>query len=84
MDNSTAVKPTSADVDQTGLEDLWVIDDVCHYLKVKSSTIRYWCHVNAISHHKVGSLVRFRKSEIVADFELGRLGKIGMCKRTSK
>jgi len=62
------------------IEPLWNNQDVSEFFKVSPGTVRYWCHVKAISYHKIGGLVRFRPKEVINDFECGRLGKIGKCR----
>jgi excisionase family DNA binding protein len=62
-------------------EPMWTVSDVCKMFNLKPGTVRYWCHVHAITFHKLGALVRFRPSEVKMDFENGRLGRIGSCKK---
>ena len=61
------------------IEPMWDVSDVSRTFNVRPGTIRYWCHVHAVTFHKIGSLVRFKPSELLADFENGRLGKAGSC-----
>ena len=67
-------------VEKPAWEPLWTVNDVCKMYNLKSGTVRYWCHVHAITFHKLGALVRFRPHEVRGDFESGRLGRAGSCK----
>jgi excisionase family DNA binding protein len=66
------------------LECLWTVDDVCNKFNLKAGTVRYWCHVHAITFHKLGTLVRFKPSEVISDFNSGKLGKVGSCRKKKK
>jgi excisionase family DNA binding protein len=45
-------------------ETMWDVDDVARYLKIKEATVRAYVLNDSIPFHKVGRLVRFRRSEI--------------------
>ena len=61
-------------------ETLWDTKDVSKYLNVKEGTIRYWVHIHAIRHYKLGALVRYIPEEITKDFHDGNIGKPGFFK----
>ena len=46
-------------------DERWLsVDDIATYLGVKQSTIYKWTHLKTIPSHKVGSLRKFKVSEI--------------------
>ena len=66
---------------QKEMECFWTVEDVCRQFALKKGTVRYWCHVRAVTFHKIGSLVRFLPSEVIEDYNSGRLGKVGACRK---
>ncbi len=42
------------------------VEELAQFLNVKRSTVYDWVHKSSIPHYKLGKLVRFRESEIVA------------------
>jgi excisionase family DNA binding protein len=64
---------------ESDIECMWNVDDVCKKFNLKNGTVRYWCHKHAITFHKLGTLVRFKPTEVISDFNTGRLGKAGSC-----
>ena len=46
------------------IENFWTVTDVAEHLQVSEKTVYDWVHRRKIPFHKVGSLLRFRLSEI--------------------
>jgi len=47
------------------MDKLLTIDQVCDLLQVSKSLVYKWVHCQFIPHIKIGSLVRFKESEII-------------------
>ena len=65
----------------TDREQLWDTSDVCQAFKLKAGTVRYWVHTHAISFRKIGRLTRFCPSDVFEDFDSGRMGRPGSCRK---
>lgn len=47
------------------VDDRWLsVDEIAEYLGVKRATIYSWVHFSKIPSHKVGRLLKFKRSEI--------------------
>jgi excisionase family DNA binding protein len=55
-------------------ERLWTVADVAEYLAVTERTVRAWQTEHRLPHLKIGGVVRFRPTDVVAwadEFEDG-------------
>ena len=46
------------------MEKLITVEQLCELLQVKKSCIYKWTHYGFIPHYKLGTLIRFKESEI--------------------
>ena len=46
------------------IEQLWTIEDVANYCRVKASIVKYWVHNREIPFVKLGKQLRFNPEDI--------------------
>ena len=46
------------------VSELWTIEDVADFLKVKTSVVKYWLHTSGIPFLKIGKHYRFDPNDI--------------------
>lgn len=58
------------------VDDRWLsVDEIAEYLGVKRATIYSWVHLSKIPSHKVGRLLKFKRSEIDKWVKSGKAGR---------